>query len=342
MSMPSVAFLLAVILGCGTALTQAAESFITVYASRYYPSDERLYSDFVQKTGIQVRRSEGEEEDLFANIIKPQRGNPGADVLLAMDGGILSRAEQLGLLDPLKSEFIEARVPEHLRTASWTAFTTRARVIVYNKEAGKAEEVQNYADLAHPRLKGRLCSRSGRHPYSLTLLASVMAHEGEERAEQWVRGVVANLARGTSGDDIYQIRAVAEGDPCEFALVNSYYLAHLMGSVAPEDQKLARRIGIVWPNQAGVGTHINVSGAGVVATSLKKDAALKFIEYLVADEAQRYLANVNNEWPVVASIKVKTPGLDALGEFKPDSLSVGQLAEHQAVVKKIVDRAGFR
>jgi len=243
----------------------------------------------------------------------------------------------------VKSKALEERIPAHLRDTEngWFAFSTRARVIVYNKSAVKAEDVQNYEDLAKPALKGKVCSRSGAHPYNLSLMAALIAHLGEAKAEEWAKGVVANFARAPKGGDTDQIKAVAAGE-CGVAISNSYYLARLMRSEKADDRKVVDAIGIVWPNQKGVGTHINISGGGMLKTAPNKEAAVKFLEYLASDDAQRYFADGNNEWPAVTGVKVKNPALDAMGSFKPDTLPIATLAKNAALAQKIYDRAGWR
>jgi len=212
---------------------------------------------------------------------------------------------------------------------------------VYSKAAIKPGEVQTYDDLANPRLKGKVCVRSGSHPYNLSLMASIIAHQGEDRAEAWARGMVANFARAPKGGDTDQIKAVAAGE-CGVALSNSYYVARLMRSTKPEDVEVMEKVGIVWPNQATTGTHINVSGGGMLKTAPHKEAAVKFLEYLASDDAQRYFADGNNEWPVVDSVKVNNPALEALGKFKADSLPIAKLAMYQVKAQMILARAGFK
>ena len=201
--------------------------------------------------------------------------------------------------------------------------------------------MQNYADLANPKLKGLVCTRSGSHPYNLSLMASIIAHEGDAKAEAWARGVVANFARAPKGGDTDQVKAVAAGE-CGVAVSNSYYVARLMRSTKPEDQKVMEKVAVVWPDQKGNGTHINISGGGVLKHAPHKAAAVKFLEYLASDDAQRYFADGNNEWPAVASVKVDNPALTQLGKFKADTLPVGALAMYRAKAPMIYDRAGFR
>ena len=241
----------------------------------------------------------------------------------------------------MQSKLIESRIPAQLRTPTWAAFSTRARVIAYNKAAVNADFVQTYEDLANPRLKGQICVRSGAHPYNLSLGAAMIAHHGEAKTEEWARGVVANLARAPKGGDTDQLKAVAAGE-CGVAVSNSYYLARLMRSTKPEDQEVVKKLAVVWPNQKTSGTHINVSGAGIVKTAPNRDAAVKFLEYLASDEAQAYFADGNNEWPVVKTTKFKNPALEALGDFRSDALPIGQLAAATVQAQKVYDRAGWR
>jgi iron(III) transport system substrate-binding protein len=228
-----------------------------------------------------------------------------------------------------------------MRTPNWAAFSTRARVIVYNKLAVDAAWLQTYEDLAAPRLKGQLCVRSGAHPYNLSLGAAMLAHHGEAATETWARGLVANFARSPRGGDTDQLKAVAAGE-CSVTISNSYYLARLMRSAKPEDQQVMRNLRVVWPNQKTWGTHVNVSGAGIIKTAPHREAAVKFLEYLASDEAQAYFADGNNEWPVVKGVPVKNPALEALGSFTADALPMGQLASQTAAAQRVFDRAGWR
>jgi iron(III) transport system substrate-binding protein len=296
--------------------------------------------NFTKQTGIKINRIEGKEDELLERI-KNEGSNSPADVFLTVDAARLAKAHELGLFTPLSSKVLESRIPANLHTEDWYSFSTRARVIIYNKSAVKAEDVQNYADLANPKLKGKFCSRSGSHPYNLSLMASVIAHDGEAKAEEWAKGMVANFARAPKGGDTDQIKAVAAGE-CGVAISNTYYVARLLRSTKVEELKMMEKVGIVWPNQTTTGAHINVSGGGMLKTAPNKAAAIKFMEYLASDEAQRYFADGNNEWPAVASVKVANPALESLGKFKADNLPVKNLAMYQTKAQMIFDRAGFK
>lgn len=334
------AILLTALLGLTSFTIQAQETVLNIYSARHYQTDENLYANFTKKTGIKINRLEGKEDELLERI-KNEGTNSPADILLTVDASRLAAAHEMGLFAPVKSKLLENRIPAHLRTDDWFSFSTRARVIVYNKAEIKPEQVQNYEDLANPALKAKVCSRSGSHPYNLSLMASIIAHQGEQKSEAWAKGVVANFARAPKGGDTDQIKAVAAGE-CGVALANSYYVARLMRSDKAADQKAMAAVGVIWPNQKTSGTHINVSGGGMLKHAPNKAAAIKFLEYLASDEAQRYFADGNNEWPAVPGIQVKNPALEALGAFKADTLPVGSLAMYRAKAQVILDRAGFR
>ncbi len=318
----------------------AQEKVLNLYSARHYQTDEQMYADFTKQTGIKINRIEMKEDELLERIKNEGALSP-ADVFITVDAARLAKADELGLFAPINSKMIEARIPAHLRSPDWTAFSTRARVIIYNKTTIKPEDVKTYEDLASPKLKGQVCSRSGSHPYNLSLLASLIAHHGEKKAEEWARGVVANFARPPKGGDTDQIRAVAAGE-CGVAISNSYYFARLMRSNKPEDQKAIENLGVIWPNQQSQGVHMNISGGGILKTAPNKEAALKFMEYLVSDSAQRYFADGNNEWPAVPSVKVNNPALAALGEFKADTLPIPTIAKNAALAQKIYDRVGWK
>ncbi|MBC7995156.1 MAG: extracellular solute-binding protein [Rhizobacter sp.] len=323
-----------------TASAGAQAQVVNLYTARHYQTDEALYANFTKETGIKINRIEGKEDELLERIKNEGASSP-ADVFITVDASRLEIADKAGIFQPVQSKALEARVPAHLRTPNWLAFSTRARVIVYNAQAIKAEWVQSYDDLANPRLKGQLCVRSGSHPYNLSLGAALLTHEGEAKTEAWARGVVANFARAPKGGDTDQLRAVAAGE-CGVALANSYYVARLMRSTKPEDVKDMAALTVVWPNQKSWGTHVNVSGAGVVKTAPNKANAVKFMEYLASDVAQVYFADGNNEWPVVKAVAVKNPALEKLGAFKADELPVEKWAPNTATAQKVFDRAGWR
>ena len=321
-----------------SATATAAE--LNIYSARHYQTDEALYENFTKATGIKINRIEGKEDALLERI-KNEGANSPADVFITVDASRLAKADELGIFAPLESKVLTERIPEHLRSDTWYTFSTRARVIVYNKADVDPALVQNYEDLARPELKGQVCTRSGSHPYNLSLGAAMIQHNGADATEKWARGVVENFARAPRGGDTDQIRAVAAGE-CGVAIANSYYVARLINSTKPDDQEVVKAVGIIWPNQQSWGTHVNVSGGGMLKHAPHKQAALKFLEYLASDEAQAYFANGNNEWPAVAAVEISNPALDSLGEFRSDDLNVGLLSKTTAQAQKIYDRAGYR
>jgi iron(III) transport system substrate-binding protein len=318
------------------------DQILNLYSSRHYQTDEALYEGFTKLTGIRINRIEAGEDALIERIRNEGARSP-ADILLTVDSGRLWRAEQLGLFQSVKSNVLAARIPASFREPSgqWFGFSMRARVIAYDKTRVKPNEIASYEDLAEPKWKGKICARSGSHIYNLSLLGAQIEHLGEAKAEAWAAGVKANLAREPKGGDTDQLKAVAAGE-CEVALVNSYYWARLARSTKPDEKAIAERIGIAMPNQANRGAHVNISGAGVLKNAPHRDAAIKFLEYLASDEAQRYFADGNNEWPVVPTVKVANPALAALGEFKHDALNVAVLGKNQPVAQKIYDRVGWK
>ncbi|MGN2391841.1 Fe(3+) ABC transporter substrate-binding protein [Pelomicrobium sp. G1] len=327
----------------GVAVSAAAQDpVVNVYSSRHYQTDEKLYSDFTKATGIKVNLIEGKEDPLIERI-KNEGANSPADVLITVDAGRLWRAEQLDLFAPVKSSVLESRIPASFRHpgGKWFGFSYRARVIAYHKDKVKPGEIASYADLADPKWKGRICVRSSSNIYNLSLLAALIDHWGEEKARRWAKAVKDNMAREPKGGDTDQIKAVAAGE-CDVAITNHYYYVRLMNSDKPEDKKVVEKVALLWPDQNGRGTHVNVSGAGLVKTAPHKEAAIKFLEYLASDQAQAYFAAGNNEWPVVPGAAYSNPALASLGKFKADSLNVSVLGKNQALAQKIYDQVGWK
>jgi iron(III) transport system substrate-binding protein len=329
----------------GAAITSSAmaqSNLLNLYSSRHYQTDDALYNNFTKTTGVKINRIEAGEDPLIERI-RNEGANSPADLLVTVDAGRLWRAEQLGLFQPIQSKLLESRLPANLRAANnqWFGFSTRARIIVYNKTMINAADVQNYEDLASPKLKGKVCSRSGSSVYNLSLMSALIEHWGEARAEEWARGVASNLARAPRGGDTDQIKGVATGE-CAVALANTYYYVRLAGSDSAEDRKLMENVALIWPNQKSFGTHLNVSGAGVLKTAPHREAAIQYLEYLASDSAQTYFASGNNEWPAVGAAPLNNRALEALGKFKADTLNVSVLGKNQPTAQKIFDRAGYR
>lgn len=330
----------AAIFAAGPALAQ--EKVVNIYSGRHYQTDEALYSGFTKATGIKVNRIEASEDAIIERIRNEGERSP-ADVMITVDAGRLWRAEQLGLFQPVKSATLDKRIPENLREPGghWYGFSMRARVIAYNKAKVKPGEITSYEQLADPKWKGRVCMRSSTNIYNLSLMGALIDHLGEQKAEQWARAVRANLAQEPKGGDTDQLKNVAAG-LCDVTVSNQYYYARLARSQKADERQVAEKIALVLPNQQSWGTHVNISGAGVLKHAPHRDAAVKFLEYLASDEAQRYFADGNNEWPVVRSVKVDNPVLNALGDFKADKLNVAALGKNQPSSQKIYDRVAWK
>ena len=324
---------------CLFGLSAAAQE-VNIYSSRHYQTDERLYRDFEEATGIAINRLEGNGDALITRIVQEGRNSP-ADILITVDAGRLWRAEQAGLFAAVKSAELARRIPANLRHPEglWFGFSTRARLIFVNREMADSEAIARYEDLADPRWRGQICVRSSSNVYNLSLLASMIAHHGVEAAEDWAAGVVANFARKPQGGDTDQLRAAAAGE-CAIAIANSYYFARLMESGEPEDEAVVAALTPVFPNQGGRGAHINVSGAGMLEHAPHPEAARRFLAYLASESAQRYFARGNNEYPAVEGL-LENETLLELGRFKADDLNVALLGKHQPEAQRIFDRVGW-
>ena len=320
----------------------AQEKVLNLYTARHYQTDAALYANFTRQTGIRVNRIEGGEDALFERI-KNEGANSPADVFITVDVGRLWRAEQAGGFARGNSPALESRVPPAYRDprGQWFGFSARARVIAYNKSAVKPGEIRDYEELAEPKWKGRICIRSSNHPYNLSLVGAMIAHLGEQKAEEWLRGLKNNLARDPKGGDTDQLAAAAAGE-CDLAIANTYYMVRLMRSARAEDRAMVQKLGVVWPNQGNRGVHMNISGGGVLKNAPHRDAAVRFLEYLASDQAQAYFANGNNEWPVVPGAAISNPELESLGKFKMDAINVGLLGRNQPMAQRMADRAGYR
>ena len=326
----------------------AQEQVVNLYSARHYQTDEALYSNFTKATGIKINRVDADDAGILARLKAEGTASP-ADVILLVDAARLWKGDEEGLFKSIKSPTLEAAIPVNLRAkaspegTTWFGFSTRARVVVYDKLKVKKADVDTYEELADPKNKGLLCTRSGAHPYNLSLFSAVTEHLGEAKAEMWLKGLVANMARDPKGGDSDQIKAVASGE-CGIALTNSYYLARIMRSSAPEDKLVADRVGVVFPNQETWGTHVNIAGAAVAKNAKHEANAIKFMEYLATPDAQNYFANGNNEWPAVPTVKVSNPALQAMtgGSFKSETIPVSAIGYNQLKVQQMLDRVGYK
>jgi iron(III) transport system substrate-binding protein len=319
----------------------AGAAEVNVYSARHYDTDQAMFDDFTAATGIEINLIEGEADQLIERI-KAEGQNSPADVLITVDAGRLWRAEEAGVLAPVESDVLDAKVPEHLRHPDglWFGLSQRLRGIVYAKDRVEPAEITSYEILADPAWEGRVCIRSSTNVYNQSLVGAMIEAHGVEQTEAWAQGLVNNLAREPQGGDTDQILAVAAGE-CDVAVVNHYYLVRLMTSDEADDSAVAEAVDIVFPDQDGRGAHANISGAGLIATSPNKDNAIAFLEYLTTDQAQEYFALGNYEFPVVEGVKTD-PVLEQWGDIKADTVSAASYGAHNAEAVMLMDRAGWK
>lgn len=316
-------------------------SELNIYSARKEALIKPLLDRFSEATGTQINLVTGKGDALLTRLQSEGINSP-ADLLLTVDAGRLYRAQQAGVLQPMISELLNTAIPQHLRSTDdqWFGLSVRARVIVYAKDRVDLEQLSNYEALAEPRWRGKVCARSSSNIYNQSLVASMLATKGTQHTENWLEGLVANFARTPAGGDRDQIKAVAAG-LCDVAIVNSYYLGGMLRSSDPAQLKAASSVGLFWPNQDGRGTHINISGAGVTRSSQNPELAAQLIAFLASDESQRWYAEMNNEFPIRADIKVSET-LRTWGGFGADKLNVTELGRNNANAIMAMDRAGWK
>ncbi|MFS8818909.1 Fe(3+) ABC transporter substrate-binding protein [Synechococcus sp. W60.1] len=330
-------------LAAGSLLRPAhgANQEVNLYTSRHYGTDEKLYELFKQKTGITVKWVEGKADEIIERI-RSEGSNSPADIFMTVDAARLWRAQNEGWFQPIQSETLSKNIPESLRDPEgyWFGLTKRARVIMYNKDKVDPKELSTYEDLANPKWRGKVLTRSSSNVYSQSLTASIILAHGIPEAEKWARGLVANFARPPEGGDIDQIKAVAAGVG-DVALANTYYLPRLIKSDNPEERAVAEKIGVFFPNQEDRGTHVNISGAGILKTAPNKDAAIQFLEFLSGPEAQAIFAQGNNEYPVLPGAEIDSV-VASLGTFKEDTINAASIGRVTPDALKVMDRAGWK
>ena len=321
----------------------AQDRTLNLYSSRHYDTDRALYEGFTTETGMRIRLIEGDADQLIARI-QSEGANTPADVLITVDGARLARAVAANILAPTRSDILQGRVPASLRDpdGQWYGVSRRARVVMFDKTRGRPAGLERYEDLAKPEFRGQILVRAAAHPYNTSLMASIMVANGEQAAEAWARGVAQNMARPPQGGDTPQFQAVAAGVG-GLAIANTYYRARFGASNNADQKALYERIGVIFPNQGqgDRGTHVNVSGAGVVRSSSNKEMALRFIEYLTGPRAQEMFANGNFEYPVVADVQPH-PALAAFGTFRADEPNAQRYGALAPQALQIMQRAGWR
>ena len=335
----SLISLIAVALSLGVARVHAGGE-VNLYSYRQPFLIEPMLEEFTRQTGTKVNVVFAKKG--MVEKIKAAGANNPADAVLTVDVGRLDALQQAGLLESVDSMVLNEAIPAHLRHPDglWFGLTTRARLALTSKERVKAGELETLADLAAPRFKGRLCTRSGKHGYNVALIASVIAHDGEEAAEKWLAGVRDNLARKPQGNDRAQAKGIYEG-VCDVAITNHYYMGKMAtNEKKPEQNEWAKAVNVQFLDQNGRGNHVNISGAAVIKGAKNRDNAMALLEFLAGDQAQNMYATVNFEFPVKAGIKTH-PLVESWGPFKPDTLSLEDIARNREAATKLVDKVGF-
>lgn len=312
-----------------------AQSSVTVYSARNEPLIKPLFDRFTQETGTQVRLLTDKEGALLARL-KAEGQHTPADILITVDAGNLWQAANEGLLKPVKSPVLEANVPAHLRDPGhqWFGLSVRARTIMFNPKGVQRSALSTYEDLADPKWKGKLCLRTSKKVYNQSLVAMLIQQHGETQTEAIVRGWVSNLATEVFADDTALIKAIAAGQ-CQVGIANTYYLGRLL------DQDKSFPVELFWANQSAGGTHVNISGAGVTRHSKNEATAIKLIEFLSAETAQKIYADEDLEYPVNPQVQPDSV-IKAWGPFKSSPLNVSKAGEFQAAATRLMDRAGYR
>ncbi|NLC49562.1 MAG: Fe(3+) ABC transporter substrate-binding protein [Bacteroidales bacterium] len=331
--------LMALFIACGNSTN--SDDVVNVYTHRHYKADDELFSKFTEDTGIKVNIVNASADELIQRL-EAEGEDSNADVLITVDAGRLYRAQSKDLLQPIQSKVLDANIGSQFREKEgyWYAMTYRARVIVYAKNRVNPADIQTYEELADSKWKNKIVIRSSENVYNQSLLASIILADGEDKAKKWAEGVVANMARNPKGSDRDQVKAVASGEG-DIAVVNTYYIGLMLHDENVEERKAGESVGIIFPNQSGRGTHINISGVGVTKHAPNRDNAIKLIEFLSEKEAQQTLANLNYEYPVNAEA-TKSSILQAWGDFKADNVELYKLGEYNSKAVKIFDEAGWK
>lgn len=317
------------------------EEVVNIYSSRHYDTDQELYDNFTENTGIQINLIEGSSDELIERILNEGVNSP-ADVIITVDAGRLWRAQQAGVLQPHDSDYLKQTIPESLQEVDdhWVGLSQRVRGIIYNHDTVDPSELEGYLQLADEKWNGRLCVRSSNNIYNQSLVASMIESYGEETTEEWATALAENFARDPQGGDTDQIRAVAAG-LCDVAIANHYYLARLVASDDAQDQEVANAVSIYFPPAEFGGAHVNVSGAGIATNSPNRENAIQFLEYLATAEAQEIYAVGNNEFPMLEEVELP-PSLDAFGEYESDAVNVTSYGMNNPAAIRLMDRAGWR
>ena len=326
-------------LSCGDAASD--KNVVNIYTHRHYKADDKLFAQFTEETGIKVNIVNASADELLQRL-ETEGDASKADILITVDAGRLYRAQEKGLLQPISSEILEANIGSEFREKEgyWYGMTYRARIIAYAKDRVDPGEIKNYEDLTDPQWKGKVLIRSSENIYNQSLLASIIVADGKDSAKSWAEGMVANMARNPKGGDRDQVKAIASGEG-DIAVVNTYYIGLMLNDGNEEERKAGETVGIIFPNQEGRGTHINISGIGVTKYAPHKENAIKLMEFLSGEDAQQTLANLNYEYPINPKAS-KAAILKTWGDFKADSIDLYKLGEYNSEAVKIFDEVGWK
>lgn len=333
--------ILAFVVGCKSDNKQENTNELTVYTHRHYESDQELFKRFEEKSGIKLNIVNASADELIQKMRLEGEQSP-ADVLITVDAGRLYRAKSQDLLQTFSSKLVDSIVPKHLKDedGKWVGLTKRARVIAYSKDRVDSTELSTYENLISKNWDDKILVRSSSNIYNQSLLASIIANQGSEFAENWAKGISANMARSPKGNDRDQVKALAnnEGD---LAVVNTYYIGKMLNSEDKNEVEAGKSVNIFFPNQETTGTHINVSGIGIAKYSPNKENAIQFIEYLLQEEAQNIFAGSNFEYPANSNVE-PAEILKSWGDFKEDKLSLNELGKNNKEAVIIFDKAGWK
>lgn len=341
LSLAAAASLL-VIAGCSSpSQSPGSSQEVNLYTARHYDSDKELYDRFTQETGIKINRIEGKADELIARMTSEGANGP-ADVFITADAGALWRAQQAGLFQPYESTIIDSRIPANVREPekNWFGFTRRARIVAYDPAKVQPAEVDDYAKLAEPRFKGKICVRSSDSIYNLSLVGALIEEWGVPKTEAWVKGVVANMARPPEGGDRDQIRAVAAG-VCEVAITNSYYFLRMVKGEDANDQAITQKLRLAFPSLGGKGAHVNISGGGVAKNAPNRENAIKLLEFFSSEQSQSHISAQNGEFPASPDVSVNPPVSDYIN-FNAHPMNVAAFAARQPEAQSLMSAAGWR
>lgn len=333
-----MALTVSIFISCGNS---SNEDVVNVYTHRHYKADDQLFAQFTKETGIKVNIVNASADELIQRL-ETEGKDSKADILITVDAGRLYRAQSKNLLQPISSKILETNIAPKFREkdGNWFGMTYRARIIAYSKDRVNPENLNNYEDLVNPEWKDKVVIRSSENIYNQSLLASIIVADGKEKAKDWAKGVVENMARNPKGSDRDQVKAVASGEG-DIAVVNTYYIGLMLNDENEEERKAGESVGIIFPNQDNRGTHINISGAGVTKYAPHKENAIKLLEFLSGIEAQQTLANLNYEYPINPDAS-KAKILKEWGDFKADNVALIKLGELNSEAVKIFDEVGWK